>query len=129
MSRISLGIGFPITWYFHRQSKLYMHTAEDNQVTIAVNEHFSQLVKLQVTFAVSKLLLTFRSTAQGITPHTYLFAIVFQHGPMHILLRTPPICNLFRPPPLFLVSLYLKHISFINYPMVSISSPSGSQKE
>ncbi len=39
-----------------------MHTAEDNQVTIAVHEHFSQLVKLQVTYAVSKLLLTFRST-------------------------------------------------------------------
>ena len=42
-----------------------MHTAEDNQVTIAVHEHFSQLVKLQVTFAVSKLLLTFWSTVHG----------------------------------------------------------------
>ncbi len=48
----------------HRQSKLCMHTAEDNQLTIliVVDEHFSQLVKWPVTFPVSKLSLTFRST-------------------------------------------------------------------
>ena len=36
-----------------------MHTAEDNQLTIVVDEHFSQLVRSHVTFTVSKLLLTF----------------------------------------------------------------------
>ena len=98
---------------------------EDNQLPIVVHEHFSQLGKLQVTFAVSKLLLTFQSTVHSCNSDLTMAFSAHEPLPTHTILISTALLTLGIPS----LSCILTPLSTLTWAWYLVPTPSGSSPQ